>query len=660
MHRRLPVLLSSLVVGSVALGACTSGSSAPPVQTVPGSNRAVRTGGLGQSARPFEQFGSCEELLGYARAEALERVTPWGFDEGMWFAEDSAGGPATTMAGAPPAPTAAPASEGDGRSSATNTQEAGVDEGDLVETDGRYVYAVENGTLQVVDTTAGKLVGRLDLGAATHQLLLDGSRLTVVTSTWPAMGPMPAGREIWPGPSTGSPTTLVRVVDVTDPASPAVASETELEGSALATRAASGQVRIVVHTRFADRLPLVHPNDGDDETADKALDRNREIIETSPIEAWLPRLITTDANGTRHSPQQALACDEIGRPEAFAGLGVTWVATVDPVPMNPAVDGSAGVVADGDTVYASAERLYVATTRWPETTGDVVPNRAEPTTTAIHSFDLTGTGDARYVASGAVPGRLLNQFSLSEHAGVLRVAATEDDEGFGRPSESAVRILRADGDRLVEIGAVAGLGRTEQIHAVRFLGELGYVVTFRQTDPLYVLDLRDPTAPKRAGELKIPGYSAYLHPLGDGTLLGVGQDATADGRTTGAQLSLFDVHDPAAPARLSTLAVGGQVAAELDHHAFLWWGATGQAVVTVQDWDNDKGEPELSALVAQVSPTQIASQGSLRHPQPEGGYPVPVDRALVVDGRLVTISANGLLVSDLATLGQLAWVPFPT
>jgi hypothetical protein len=82
--------------------------------------------------------------------------------------------------------------------------------------------------------------------------------------------------------------------------------------------------------------------------------------------------------------------------------------------------------------------------------------------------------------------------------------------------------------------------------------------------------------------------------------------------------------------------------------------------VTVQDWDNDKGEPELSALVAQVSPTQIASQGSLRHPQLDASYPVPVDRALVVDGRLVTISANGLLVSDLATLGQVAWVPFST
>ena len=194
-----------------------------------------------------------------------------------------------------------------------------------------------------------------------------------------------------------------------------------------------------MHTRFADRLPLVHPNDGDDDTEAKALARNTEIIEESPIEAWLPRLIATDANGTRHSPQQALACDEIGRPAEFAGLGVTWVATLDPKGAPLDADGSAGVVADGETVYASADRLYVATVRWPETTGDVVPNRAEPTTTAIHAFDLSGAGEARYVASGSVPGRLLNQFSLSEHAGVLRVAATEDDEGFGR----AERVGRA-------------------------------------------------------------------------------------------------------------------------------------------------------------------------------------------------------------------------
>jgi hypothetical protein len=223
-----------------------------------------------------------------------------------------------------------------------------------------------------------------------------------------------------------------------------------------------------------------------------------------------------------------------------------------------------------------------------------------------------------------------------------------------------VRVLRLEGDQLVEIGAVAGLGRTEQIHAVRFLGDLGYVVTFRQTDPLYVIDLRDPAAPKRAGELKIPGYSAYLHPIGEGTLLGVGQDATAEGRILGAQLSLFDVRDPAAPARVATLAVGGQAAAEFDHHAFLWWGATGQAVLTVQDYDQKSGEPEMKALVAQVSPTAVAAQGSLTHPQRDGGYPVPVDRAMVVDGRLVTISGNGVLVSSLDTLRQLAWVPFPT
>ncbi len=513
MHRRLPVLLSSLVVGSVVLGACTAGRRPRRCRRCPDTNRTLRTGGLGQSARPFEQFGSCEELLAYVRAEALERVTPWGFDQGMWFAEDTAGGAATTTAAAPRSAAAAPEAEGDGRSSATNTQEAGVDEGDLVETDGRYVYAVENGTLHVVDATAGKLVGRLDLGAAAHQLLLDGNRLTVVTSTWPGMGPMPVGREIWPGPSTGAATTLVRVVDVGDPASPTVLSETELEGSALATRAAGGQVRIVVHTRFADRLPLVHPNDGDDDTAAKALARNTEIIEDV---AHRGVAAAADRHRRQRHPPSSPQPGTRVRRDRPAGrvrrprrhLGGDARPEVPPR-RRRRQRRRRRRWRDGLRLGRPALRRHRPVARGHAATS--CPNRAEPTTTAIHAFDLSGTGEARYVASGSVPGRLLNQFSLSEHAGVLRVAATEDDEGFGRPSESAVRILRADGDRLVEIGAVAGLGRTEQIHAVRFLGELGYVVTFRQTDPLYVLDLRDPDgaqAGRRAEDPRLLGLPA--------------------------------------------------------------------------------------------------------------------------------------------------------
>ena len=155
---------------------------------------------------------------------------------------------------------------------------------------------------------------------------------------------------------------------------------------------------------------------------------------------------------------------------------------------------------------------------------------------------------------------MLSQWSMSEHEGVLRVASTTSPPwtqgGAAGESESFVTTLAAAGDRLVEVGRVGGIGRGEQIYAVRFIGDAGYVVTFRQVDPLYTLDLSDAAEPRVVGELKIPGYSAYLHPVGDGLLLGIGQDANSDGITSGVQASLFDVSDPAAPARLSHVGLG--------------------------------------------------------------------------------------------------------
>ncbi len=150
-----------------------------------------------------------------------------------------------------------------------------------------------------------------------------------------------------------------------------------------------------------------------------------------------------------------------------------------------------------------------------------------------------------YRATGTVPGFILNNYALSEHDGDLRVASTEEAPWMtGASGASRVTVLRQDGARLNRIGAVGGLGEAgERIFGVRFIGERGYVVTFRQTDPLYTLDLSDPTAPKVAGQLKIPGYSAYLHPVGENLLLGVGREGSA------VKASLFDVSNLAAPAR---------------------------------------------------------------------------------------------------------------
>ena len=191
------------------------------------------------------------------------------------------------------------------------------------------------------------------------------------------------------------------------------------------------------------------------------------------------------------------------------------------------VGAVASVMAGGDTVYASADHLYVASQRWIDWTAMFDPREAseeaETVTTHIHRFDIGDPGGAVYQGSGSVDGFLLNQFAMSEHDGFLRVASTDrpawgwwDDE---RRSESRVDVLALEGDELRIVGSVGGLGRDERIFAVRFIGDIGYVVTFRETDPLYTIDLSDPTAPEVVGELKILGYSAYLHPIGDGLLL---------------------------------------------------------------------------------------------------------------------------------------------
>ncbi len=167
-------------------------------------------------------------------------------------------------------------------------------------------------------------------------------------------------------------------------------------------------------------------------------------------------------------------------------------------------------------------------------------------------------------ATGEVPGTLLNQFALDEYEGNLRVAVTVSPNGGwwgGGETANDVYVLGAD---LKEKGKVVDLGLTERIYAVRFMGEQAYVVTFRQIDPFYVLDLSTPTAPKMVGELKIPGYSAYLEPLGDNLILGVGRDGS------NVKLSLFDVSNPARPIEKSNYQISNSWSeVEGNHHAFL-------------------------------------------------------------------------------------------
>lgn len=283
-----------------------------------------------------------------------------------------------------------------------------------------------------------------------------------------------------------------------------------------------------------------------------------------------------------------------------------------------------------------------------------------PEETEVYRFDLTGTGAPRYVASGKVPGRLLNQYSLSDYEGHLRIATTSTT---GRHSSSTVYVLKTD--TLNKVGEIGGLGAGERIYSVRFIGPVGYVVTFRQVDPLYTIDLSNPAAPKKTGELKITGYSAYLHPAGEGRLIGIGQEASEKGRTLGTQVSLFDVSNPAQPRRLSQMFQKNSGSeAEWDPHAFLYWAKTRTAVLPLNTWDGT-GRTSGSAMVLTIDDSAVTRTGTISHPRPK---PVrdtrfaPTDpsirRSVVIGDSIWTVSDLGLKVSDMNGLTDQAWIPF--
>jgi Beta propeller domain len=188
-------------------------------------------------------------------------------------------------------------------------------------------------------------------------------------------------------------------------------------------------------------------------------------------------------------------------------------------------------------------------------------------------------------------------------------------------------------------------------------------VTFRQVDPLYTIDLSDPTAPKVLGELELLGYSAYLHPIAPDLLLGIGQDATPDGRTKGVQASLFGVGDPAHPKLLAqhALGAGSSSQVEFDSHAFLYWAPRQLVVLPVQVFDGgaDMSSPGFTGAVAlTVTPSAIAEAGRVAHDPVDGSVP-PIARSVVIGDELLTVSDGGVLASALDGFGRLGWVAFP-
>ncbi|MDQ7907093.1 beta-propeller domain-containing protein [Phytohabitans sp. ZYX-F-186] len=642
MTPRLAVAAGVPLALLVALAGCTS-TPEPP------SPPAPHDPGVPAGQFRLVAFDSCANGLALMKNAAKEYVGPYGFGGG---AIPLAGG-ARAAAGAAEDSAAGSSSREKAPSySGTNTHEAGVDEPDLVKTDGRRIVTVQQGTVRVVDAASRKLTGELDLATdgddpvrwGEGSLLLHGDRaLVLVRGGWHTAKDFarPAGLA----------SARLMLLDISG--APKKISEYEVDGELVDARQVGDTARVVV--RSSPRLDFPYREHG---TEKQQVAANKRVIDKATAEDWFPRYAVTTGGTTAKG---VLGCERYSRPATYSGtsmvtvlsftLGADGLGDGDPV----------GVVADGDTVYSNGSSLYVANDqRWrvmgwlERTNGEPKP---EDEVTEIYRFDISRPGRPAYVGSGSVRGWLINQYAMSEWDGHLRVATTSGRTwGEAPKSSSTVYVLRLAGDSMPEVGKVAGLGKGERIYAVRFAGTTGYVVTFRQTDPLYTVDLANPAKPRVAGELKITGYSAYLHPAEPGRVIGVGQEASERGRTQGTQVSLFDVSNLDSPARLAQHHVkSAHSEAEYDPHAFLYWPEDRLLVMPLSVWERDRGGN--GALVLRIGDTAISEVGTISHESKVGQPGVGlIRRSLVIGDDLWTVSDSGLMATNMSTLDTQAWL----
>ena len=569
-----------------------------------------------------------------------------------------------------PATGGGPEDEGEVSDTGTNIQERGVDESDIIKTDGSHFYILRPQSLLIAEiSNAGPLVevGRVDFSAHGYrQELLIGNGKAIVVRQLAAISTalevdhdelVKPAHQIWYERQQSE----LLEIDISDPASPALVHELDLDGRFLSARLVGSDLRVAM--QHSSAIPYVSPwSFGWQNRWTNAERYNRALRESFQLGRWYPLYGLQNHVDNSFSHGYAVDCSQTFAPEdrlptRWGELPSTAFMLSFDIGENGAGIGEWGSVgvlgmATDPTVYASKDSLYLAAPHnwWRDT--------------AIHRFDISDPLDPTYFGGATVIGQLLSQWSLSEHNGHLRVATTDRDRW---PWVSSVTVLEAvtdestDGDlgsptgSLRQVGRVTGLGETEEIKSVRFAGDVGYVVTFRLVDPLYVLDLSDPANPMEVGELKIPGFSRYLHPLSGGLLLGVGRDADPQtGWERGLQATLFDVSDPANPTQIAVLSLGDDAYSpvEDDHRAFRYQNGVAWIPVGPNDhWLRQNHDGAFFGV--RVTSEGLSHESTLRvHGEAR--------RAIPVGERIHLLGGEEIRTYDLgsyADLGALSFAP---
>ena len=601
-------LLSLLAVAALAAG-CSGSSDGPPA----GGSVTPRPGDGGTATlKFFEGEAACarleahiEDSLLASYGESLERQRQ------MYRSNEN-----VTYSPLPaPTPVSAPAS---GTSySSTTVRTVGVDEADPVKNDGNRILTLKS-------TRDGTVLSRVDLGGAGRMTLTaqarwpaadpanpeqvdglylpGGDRAVALTTTgyWQASpmpaigGPMPALPYL-PG-GTGPAISHLRLVDLNSPTL-ATTWETTVPGALLGSRRIGERLYLV--TQVAPVVPegaqaWANPEQGSRSSViaavDTQLEANERLIRAVDLATWLAPL------GQQGQPTAA-DCSTYARVDAPSQVSFLRVTTVD---LGTRTVSSRTVLGQASGVYLSGRSLILLSADW----------NTDGARTYLHRFVADDGGLYDYQGSGTIQGELINQYAIDEtDAGIVRVAARGNGHTFLATLQPA-----AAPAPWRELGRSGQIARGETLQSARFVGDRAYLVTFLQVDPFFVYDLSDPTRPTELGELKIPGFSTWLHPVGANHVLGVGH---GEGSPREIKASLFDVTDPRRPLEQSTLVLGSSYTSSdalWDPHAFTWYspnppidgqpsgGTDGSFAVPVRGygWPYTGLSPESSVRIVSV------------------------------------------------------------
>lgn len=530
----------------------------------------------GSGTANVPEAASGAEATGGLDYNALYRAAVAALARQQAVRESASGAAEDTVTGSVKAPVPQPSSG----SYETNVQVAGIDEGDVVKSDGRSIFVASGKKVAIIaadgprtrrlatiDTSAGA-AGKPGKDGYTMQggvveLELRGTMLVALvteyrarTSDLPTTLPGPATTTMVPFDAA---LTKALLYDVADPSTPRYLGSLGQSGGLVTTRLTGDLLYVVTNYTLADS----------------------GSVRADDPQTFVPVL-------TEDEKSKATKVGDIGMLPEPSGPTYTVVTSID-LSSRKRVD-SQSVLGGTGTVYMNTDNLYLAAANWNPSAQ--VRERAgakdlqQSSVTQLARIAIA-SGELRLAAQGAVPGSVVNQFALDEYAGHLRVVTTVEGESKKTWVQRAgLFVLDA---KLKVVGSISSLVNNESVRSVRFDGPVGYVVTFRQMDPLFAVDLADPAKPRVLSALKIPGFSTYLHPWADGQLLGLGRDATNKGEDRGLKLSMFNTSDPLDVTETTVKKFTGQDAEALyDHRAVFVDPASGMIGFAVTDWSGDK------------------------------------------------------------------------